>query len=165
MGVRSPSRLRLFVGSRPRALDPLANRLAVVERGARVKAEAQEKWRAVGGWAALFHPFSVPCQVSGVCSPGNRASPVFRPRRRAFLTFDNGNWPAFLAPRMTAHSACSRKVPRAWGKMKTHNILIGNCEELLNDFIEALFHEVCDGQAAVHCTRTARVGDFIQTTA
>jgi CheY-like chemotaxis protein len=46
--------------------------------------------------------------------------------------------------------------------MKTHNILIGNCEELLNDFIEALFHEVCDGQAAVHCTRTARVGDFIR---
>jgi len=46
--------------------------------------------------------------------------------------------------------------------MKTHNILIGNCEELLNDFIEALFHEVCDGQASVQCTRTARVADFVR---
>ncbi len=46
--------------------------------------------------------------------------------------------------------------------MKTYQILIGNCEELLNDFIEALFQEVCRGKAAVQCTRTARVGDFVQ---
>jgi CheY-like chemotaxis protein len=46
--------------------------------------------------------------------------------------------------------------------MKTYNILIGNCEELLNRFIEALFREVCDGQASVKCARTARVGDFVR---
>ena len=46
--------------------------------------------------------------------------------------------------------------------MKTYHILIGNCEELLNDFIEALFREVCQGKAAVKFTRTARVGDFVQ---
>ena len=46
--------------------------------------------------------------------------------------------------------------------MKTYHILIGNCEELLNDFIEALFREVCEGRAAVQCTRTARVGEFVQ---
>ena len=46
--------------------------------------------------------------------------------------------------------------------MKTYNILIGNCEELLNDFIEALFHEVCDGQASVKCTRTVRVAEFVR---
>lgn len=46
--------------------------------------------------------------------------------------------------------------------MKTYHILIGNCEELLNDFIEALFQDVCRGKAAVKCTRTARVGDFVQ---
>ena len=46
--------------------------------------------------------------------------------------------------------------------MKTYHILIGNCEELLSDFIEALFQEVCEGKAAVQCTRVARVGDFVQ---
>jgi len=46
--------------------------------------------------------------------------------------------------------------------MKTYHILIGNCEELLNDFIGALFEEACEGQAAVRCTRTARVGDFVR---
>ena len=46
--------------------------------------------------------------------------------------------------------------------MKTYHILIGNCEELLNDFIEALFQEVCEGRAAVRCTRTARVKDFVR---
>ena len=46
--------------------------------------------------------------------------------------------------------------------MKTYNILIGNCEELLSAFIETLFQEACGGQAAVHCTRTARVEEFIQ---
>ena len=46
--------------------------------------------------------------------------------------------------------------------MKTYDILIGNCEELLSDFIEALFEEVCDGKAAVHCTRTGRVSDFVR---
>jgi CheY-like chemotaxis protein len=45
--------------------------------------------------------------------------------------------------------------------MKTYHILIGNCEELLSDFIEALFQEVCDGKAAVQCTRTARVSEFV----
>lgn len=46
--------------------------------------------------------------------------------------------------------------------MKTYHILIGNCEELLNDYIKALFQEVCKGGAAVQCTRTARVGDFVR---
>ena len=46
--------------------------------------------------------------------------------------------------------------------MKTYHILIGNCEELLNDFIEALFREVCPEKAAVEFTRTARVGDFVE---
>ena len=46
--------------------------------------------------------------------------------------------------------------------MKTYHILIGNCEDLLSDFIAALFQEVCEGQAAVRCTRTARVGDFVR---
>jgi DNA-binding response OmpR family regulator len=46
--------------------------------------------------------------------------------------------------------------------MKTYHILIGNSEELLNDFIEALFQEVCRGQTAVRFTRTARVSDFVR---
>ena len=46
--------------------------------------------------------------------------------------------------------------------MKTYHILIGNCENLLNDFIEALFQEVCQGKAAVKFTRVARVGDFVE---
>jgi hypothetical protein len=46
--------------------------------------------------------------------------------------------------------------------MKTCHILIGNCEDLLSDFIEALFREVCEGKVAVQCTRTARVRDFVQ---
>jgi DNA-binding response OmpR family regulator len=46
--------------------------------------------------------------------------------------------------------------------MKTYHILIGSCEELLNDFIEALFQEVCRGKAAVKCARAARVGEFVQ---
>jgi hypothetical protein len=44
--------------------------------------------------------------------------------------------------------------------MKTHRILLGNSEHLLNDFIEALFREVCQGRAAVECVRTARIGEF-----
>jgi CheY-like chemotaxis protein len=46
--------------------------------------------------------------------------------------------------------------------MKTYHILIGNCEELLNDFIEALFQEVCHGKAAVQCTKTARGADLVR---
>src|ERR1035438_6452285 len=46
--------------------------------------------------------------------------------------------------------------------MKTYHILIGNCEELLNDFIEVLFQEVCRGKAVVKCTKTARLGDLIR---
>ena len=46
--------------------------------------------------------------------------------------------------------------------MKTYRILIGNCEELLNDFIETLFQEACQGEATVQCTRTARIGDFVR---
>jgi len=45
--------------------------------------------------------------------------------------------------------------------MKTYHILLGNCEECLNDFIEILFQEVCQGQALVQCTRTARVSEFV----
>ena len=46
--------------------------------------------------------------------------------------------------------------------MKTYYILIGNCEELLNDFIEALFQGVCEGKAVVKCTRAARAGDLVR---
>jgi hypothetical protein len=46
--------------------------------------------------------------------------------------------------------------------MKTRHILIGNCEELLSDFIEALFREASGAQGALHFTRTARVGDFLR---
>jgi hypothetical protein len=46
--------------------------------------------------------------------------------------------------------------------MKRYRILLGNCEGLLNDFIEALFREVCNGKALVQCSRTARAGDLIQ---
>lgn len=52
--------------------------------------------------------------------------------------------------------------PQQWGKMKTYRILLGNCEGLLNDFIEALFQEVCEGKAVVQCIRTARAGDLIR---
>ena len=46
--------------------------------------------------------------------------------------------------------------------MKTYHILIGNCEELLNAYIEVLFQEVCEGKATVQCTRAARLGDFVR---
>ena len=46
--------------------------------------------------------------------------------------------------------------------MKTYHILLGNGEELLNDFIQTLFQEVCQGHAAVQCTRTPRVSDFVR---
>jgi DNA-binding response OmpR family regulator len=46
--------------------------------------------------------------------------------------------------------------------MKTYHILIGNCEELLSEFIEALFREACDGQAVAECTRATRMGDFLR---
>jgi CheY-like chemotaxis protein len=46
--------------------------------------------------------------------------------------------------------------------MKTYHILLGNCEELLNDFIEALFREACKGKALVECTRAARADDLVQ---
>src|ERR1039457_2399266 len=60
------------------------------------------------------------------------------------------------------HLGKIRTIPRAWGDMKTYHILIGNCEELLNDFIEALFQEVCRGEAAVQFPKTARVGEFVE---
>lgn len=47
-------------------------------------------------------------------------------------------------------------------KLKTYHILLGNGEEVLNDFIETLFQEVCEGRAAVQCTRTPRVGEFVR---
>jgi hypothetical protein len=46
--------------------------------------------------------------------------------------------------------------------MKTYRILIGNCEELLSDFIETLFREACRGKVAVQGYRTARVADFVR---
>ena len=46
--------------------------------------------------------------------------------------------------------------------MKTYHILLGNGEELLNDFIETLFQEVCQGQTAVQCTRAPQVSDFVR---
>ena len=47
--------------------------------------------------------------------------------------------------------------------MKTYHILLGNGEELLNDFIQTLFQGVCQGQAAVQCSRTPRVSDFVRS--
>ncbi len=46
--------------------------------------------------------------------------------------------------------------------MKTYNILIGNCEDLLSAFIEALFKEACGTEASVQYTRTGRVEEFIR---
>jgi CheY-like chemotaxis protein len=46
--------------------------------------------------------------------------------------------------------------------MKTYHILIGNCEELLSDFFEALFREVCEGNAVLQSTRTGRVSEFVR---
>ena len=46
--------------------------------------------------------------------------------------------------------------------MKTYHILLGNCEDLLNDFIEALFREVCGRKAGVKCTRVTQAGDLVR---
>jgi hypothetical protein len=46
--------------------------------------------------------------------------------------------------------------------MKTYHILLGSNEDSLNDFVEALFWEVCEGQAVVKCTRAARAGDLVR---
>ena len=53
-------------------------------------------------------------------------------------------------------------VPKNRVKMKTYHILLGNCEDLLNDFIEALFREACEGKAIVQCARAARAGDLVR---
>jgi DNA-binding response OmpR family regulator len=47
-------------------------------------------------------------------------------------------------------------------RMKTYRILLGNRDELLSDFIETLFQEVCRDGAVVQCTRAVRVGEFVQ---
>lgn len=41
-------------------------------------------------------------------------------------------------------------------------MLLGNCEEVVNDLIEATVQEVCGGRAEVSCIRTGRMDDFIQ---
>jgi CheY-like chemotaxis protein len=46
--------------------------------------------------------------------------------------------------------------------MKTYHILLGSYEESLNSFVEALFWEVCEGQAVVKCTRAARADDLVR---
>ncbi len=46
--------------------------------------------------------------------------------------------------------------------MKTYHILLGCYEDSLNDFVEALFWEVCESQAVVKCTRAARAGDLVR---
>jgi CheY-like chemotaxis protein len=46
--------------------------------------------------------------------------------------------------------------------MKTYRILLGNCEEILNDFIEALFREVCERKAVVKSTRVAHAADLVR---
>ena len=56
----------------------------------------------------------------------------------------------------------SPNCPDALGKMKTYHILVGNSEDILNDFIETLFQEACRGRATVQCTRTPRVGEFVR---
>lgn len=60
------------------------------------------------------------------------------------------------------HSGAIRAGPGSWCKMKTYDILLGNSEEILNDFIEALFREVYAGKAVVECTRAARTGDLVR---
>jgi CheY-like chemotaxis protein len=76
-------------------------------------------------------------------------------------SFDNGSQAALSRTRMATFRA-SPRGPGTWGRTKTYQILLGNCEELLSDFIETLFQEVCQGKAAVQCTRTSRVGDFVR---
>ena len=46
--------------------------------------------------------------------------------------------------------------------MKTYHILLGSYEDSLNEFVEALFWEACEGQAVVKCTRTAKAGDLVR---
>jgi hypothetical protein len=58
------------------------------------------------------------------------------------------------------HAGANRTGLKESGKMKTYHKLLGNCEDLLNDFVEALFREVCQGKAVVQCARAARVGEL-----
>ena len=46
--------------------------------------------------------------------------------------------------------------------MKICKILVGNCEQLLSDFIEVLFRGACGGDAEVRCSRAVRVGEFVR---
>ena len=60
------------------------------------------------------------------------------------------------------HAGANRTGLKESRKMKTYHILLGNCEDLLNDSIEALFQEVCQGKTAVQCARAARAGDLVR---
>src|ERR1035441_2530369 len=94
-------------------------------------------------------------------SAAREIQPNFWPRGRTFRSFDNGSRPALPRARMAIFRA-SRCCSHHQGKMKTHHVLLGNGEELLNDFIQTLFQEVCQDQAAVQCPRTPRVSDFVR---
>jgi DNA-binding response OmpR family regulator len=45
--------------------------------------------------------------------------------------------------------------------MKILNLLLGNSDRRVGNLIETLVRDVCDNYAIVHCTRTARVDEFI----
>jgi hypothetical protein len=47
-------------------------------------------------------------------------------------------------------------------EMKTVHLLLGSSERRLNSFIEATVLDVCYNRAAVQCTRTSRLGEFVR---
>jgi CheY-like chemotaxis protein len=46
--------------------------------------------------------------------------------------------------------------------MKKVNLLLGNCEDVVNDLLQATVEEVCAGRAEVNCIRTAQLDEFIR---
>lgn len=46
--------------------------------------------------------------------------------------------------------------------MKKVKLLLGNCEDVVNDLLQATVEEVCAGRAEVKCIRTAQLEEFIR---
>lgn len=44
--------------------------------------------------------------------------------------------------------------------MRDQRILLGNCEPLLNDYVEALFKELCYGRTVLQCIRASWLEEF-----
>jgi len=74
----------------------------------------------------------------------------------------DGQKPGFVQSACTFLIILSGPFAPLAGVLKGVFRALGNREELLNDFIEALFHEVCKGKALVQCIRTAQVEDLVR---